>query len=172
MPGVGKRLPVRVAGRQRLRALYANSRRFSRGTVSARSACMNETRAYRKLDTWQQAMNLVEHCYRVTAAFPNHELYGLTSQLRRAAVSIPSNVAEGHCRRSTKAYANHVSIALGSHGELATCIDICSRLGFIKQAEATRLLESSNSVGRLLNGLYRSLEAKLLQESDNGSNPN
>jgi len=80
------------------------------------------------------------------------------------------------CRRRTlspfnKAYANHVSIALGSHGELATCIDLCDRLGFLKQAEATRLLASSNSVGRLLNGLYRSLEAKLLQESDNDSSP-
>ena len=89
-----------------------------------------------------------------------------------AAVSIPSNVAEGHCRRSTKAYANHVSIALGSHGELATCIDLCAPLGFMKQLEATRLLASSNSVGRLLNGLYRSLEARLLQESDRSGGAN
>jgi len=59
-----------------------------------------------------------------------------------------------------------VSIALGSHGELATCIDLCVRLGFFKQAEVTRLFALSNSVGRLLNGLYRSLEAKLLQESE------
>jgi four helix bundle protein len=126
---------------------------------------------YRDLETWKQAMDLVEECYRTTASLPASELYGLTSQLRRAAVSIPSNVAEGHCRRSTKAYANHVSIALGSHGELATCIDLCARLGFMKQAAATRLLASSNSVGRLLNGLYRSLEAKLLQESESVSSP-
>jgi four helix bundle protein len=125
---------------------------------------------YRDLETWKLAMDLVEKCYRSTASLPTSELYGLTSQLRRAAVSIPSNVAEGHCRRSTKAYANHVSIALGSHGELATCIDLCARLGFMKQAEATRLLESSHSVGRLLNGLYRSLEAKLLQQSDQTPN--
>ena len=127
---------------------------------------MSKVFTYRDLETWQQAMDLVERCYRTTASLPPSELYGLTSQLRRAAVSIPSNVAEGHCRRSTKAYANHVSIALGSHGELATCIDLCARLGFLKQAEVARLLASSNSVGRLLNGLYRSLEAKLQQESD------
>ena len=95
-------------------------------------------------------------------SLPTSELYGLTSQLRRAAVSIPSNIAEGHCRRSTRAYANHVSIALGSHGELATCIDLCARLGFVKQAEVARLLTASNSVGRLLNGLYNSLERTFL----------
>jgi four helix bundle protein len=116
-------------------------------------------------------MDLVEQCYRTTAGLPASELYGLTSQLRRAAVSIPSNIAEGHCRRSTKAYANHVSIALGSHGERATCIDLCARLGFIKQLEATRLIASSHSVGRLLNGLYRSLEAKLSSQSDHASCP-
>jgi len=65
-----------------------------------------------------------------------------------------------------------VSIALGSHGELATCIDLCVRLGFFKQAEVTRLFALSNSVGRLLNGLYRSLEARLLQESEPISRPN
>jgi four helix bundle protein len=133
---------------------------------------MSTTFTYRDLEAWKQGMDLVEQCYRATADFPTSELYGLTSQVRRAAVSIPSNVAEGHCRRSTKAYANHVSIALGSHGELATCIDLCARLGFMKQAEANRLLSSSNSVGRLLNGLYRSLEAKLLHQSDRGARPN
>jgi four helix bundle protein len=132
---------------------------------------MSPAFTYRDLEAWKQGMDLVERCYRTTANLPPSELYGLTSQLRRAAVSIPSNVAEGHCRRSTKAYANHVSIALGSHGELATCIELCARLGFIKQVEANRLLESSNSVGRLLNGLYRSLEAKLFQESDRSGGP-
>jgi len=125
---------------------------------------MNEIRAYKKLDTWQQAMNLVEHCYRVTAAFPNHELYGLTSQLRRAAVSIPSNVAEGSCRRKTKAYANHVSIALGSHGELETCIELAGRLGFVNAKEREALQVRAGSVGRLLSGLHRSLEEKIERE--------
>src|SRR5882757_7910126 len=86
---------------------------------------------YKDLDAWKLAMVLVERCYTISANFPREERYGLTSQLRRAAVSIPSNVAEGHCRRTTKVYANHVSIALGSHGELETCIELSSRLGFL-----------------------------------------
>src|SRR5262245_58137642 len=89
---------------------------------------------YRDLEAWQLGIDLVVRCYRTTAAFPATELYGLTSQVRRAAVSIPSNIAEGHCRKTTKAYINHVSIALGSHGELETCIELVSRLGFIAES--------------------------------------
>ena len=117
---------------------------------------------YRDLDAWKYGMDLVELCYRVTASFPRSELYALTSQMRRAAISIPSNVAEGHCRRSTKAYANHVSIALGSHGELETCIEIAERLGFLPTTEKEKTLVTCDSVGRLLNGLHRSLERKLV----------
>ena len=85
--------------------------------------------------------------------------------MRRAAVSIPTNVAEGYCRKSlTKVYLNHVSIALGSHGELETCIEIASRLGFLRDQEKKQLLVPCDSVGRLLNGLHRSLEAKLTNE--------
>ena len=109
-------------------------------------------------------MDLVERVYRVTATFPQFELYGLTSQIRRAAVSIPSNVAEGHCRRSTKAYANHVSIALGSHGELETCVEIATRLKFLPAKGTSELLVISDSTGRLLNGLYASLERKIAVE--------
>jgi four helix bundle protein len=121
---------------------------------------------YKNLETWQQGMDLVETCYRVTASFPRSELYGLTSQLRRAAVSIPANVAEGHCRRTTKVYANHVSIALGSHGELETCLELACRLGFLTKAENQKLLTSSDTVGRLLNGLYNSLEHKIQAAGD------
>jgi four helix bundle protein len=111
---------------------------------------------YRDLEAWKQGMDLVEQCYRLTASFPKGEQYGLTSQLRRAAISVPSNLAEGHCRRSTKAYANHVSIALGSHAELETCIEVASRLGFISPTEKKNTIIASDSVGRLLNGLHRS----------------
>ena len=99
------------------------------------------------------------------ATFPKSELYGLTSQMRRAAISIPSNVAEGRCRHSTKVYINHVDIALGSHGELETCVEVATRLGFLSSPERKKTLETSDSVGRLLNGLYRSLERKLLEET-------
>jgi four helix bundle protein len=120
---------------------------------------------YQDLDVWKQGMDLAEECYRTTGHFPSTELYGLTNQIRRAAVSIPSNVAEGHCRRTTRAYAHHISIALGSHGELETYIELCTRIGFLKQADKAHLLSSSHSVGRLLNGLYRSLEARLASSS-------
>jgi four helix bundle protein len=116
---------------------------------------------YRDLEVWKIGMELVEDCYRITTKFPTSELYGLTNQLRRAACSIPSNIAEGHCRRSTKAYANHISIALGSHGELETCIEIGSRLGFLSKTEREKLMAKCDSTGRLLNGLYRALKRKL-----------
>jgi four helix bundle protein len=121
---------------------------------------MPEAFTYRSLDVWNQAMDLVERCYQATASFPRSEMYGLTSQLRRAALSIPANVAEGHCRRSTKVYLNHVSIAIGSHGELETCVELGWRLGFIPAAEKDGLLAASDSVGRLLNGLHRALKRK------------
>lgn len=116
---------------------------------------------YRDLEVWQLGTDLVERCYRATASFPKSELYGLSSQLRRAAISIPANIAEGHCRRTTRAYANHVSIAIGSHGELETCIELGARLGFLSADERARLLVVSDSVGRLLNGLYRALARKI-----------
>jgi four helix bundle protein len=116
---------------------------------------------YKDLDVWKQAMNLVEQCYRMSMRFPRDERFGLTSQLRRAAVSIPSNVAEGHCRRKTRVYAHHVSIALGSHGELETLIELASRLGLLGTQDRRGLQERCDSVGRLLSGLYRSLEEKL-----------
>jgi four helix bundle protein len=106
-------------------------------------------------------MDLVEQCYKLTASFPKGEQFALTNQIRRAAVSVPSNLAEGHCRRTTKAYANHVSIALGSHAELETCIEVASRLGFIGPTEKKNTIVVTDSVGRLLNGLYRSLERRL-----------
>src|SRR6266511_3064789 len=108
---------------------------------------MTEPLLYRHLDAWKQGMNLVEHFYRVTRMFPREEQYGLTSQIRRAAVSIPSNVAEGHCRRTTKVYANHVSIALGSHGELETCVELASRLGFVSPSDRADLDRDIDAVG-------------------------
>ena len=120
---------------------------------------------YRDLETWQEAMLLVEECYKATASFPRSEQYGLTSQIRRAACSIPSNVAEGHSRKSTKVFANHVDIALGSHAEFETCLEIARRLGFVAEDDRRKLSGRCDSVGRLLNGLYHSLERKLRTES-------
>src|SRR5262245_44492894 len=137
--------------------------------VAARATHMATHTAYRKLETWQYSMTFVEKWYQGTQRFPREEMYGLTSQLRRAAVSIPSNVAEGYCRRSTKVYANHVSIALGSHGELETCTELALRLGFLTKAEYSDLESQLGSIGRLLNALHQSLEQRIrLEEAARG----
>jgi four helix bundle protein len=137
------------------------------GMVAAHATHMAAHAAYRKLETWQFSMTFVENCYKVTQRFPREERYGLTSQLRRAAVSIPSNVAEGYCRRNTKVYANHVSIALGSHGELETCTELALRLGFLTKPEYSDLEAQLGSIGRLLNALHQSLEERIrLEEAE------
>lgn len=116
---------------------------------------------FRDLDVWQRSMTLAEQTYRVSAHFPKHELFGLTSQARRAAVSIGANIAEGHCRRTTKAYLNHVSIALGSQGELSTLLELAERLGYLAREDAVPLRSLNELVGRLLYGLHRSLSERL-----------
>jgi four helix bundle protein len=112
---------------------------------------------YKDLVVWQAAMSLVERCYLASSAFPAVERYGLASQMRRAAVSIPSNIAEGACRHSDSVYANHVAIALGSQAELETLIELARRLAYLKRGEADALNVDCVRVGRLLNGLLRSI---------------
>ena len=86
---------------------------------------------YSELIVWQKAMDLVTEIYKITSTFPSDERFGLSSQARRAAVSIPSNIAEGHGRKATGAYVNHLSIAYGSLVELETQIQIAVRLNFV-----------------------------------------
>src|SRR5216683_6912569 len=104
------------------------------------------------------AMKLVEEVYAITKGFPKEELYGLTQQLRRAAVSIPSNIAEGHCRNGRKEFVHHLSIALGSLGELETQVMISERLGYIAAPESSKILASAAEAGRIIGGLMHSLE--------------
>jgi len=113
---------------------------------------------YRELVVWQKAMDLVELVYRDTGTIPKQELYGLTSQMRRAAVSIPSNIAEGQGRRTTGEFLHFLSIAYGSLRELETQVMISKRLCFIGEAEFGSLMQAAAEVGRLLNGLSNSLE--------------
>jgi four helix bundle protein len=120
---------------------------------------------YRDLIVWKQGIDLVEECYKLTNKFPRSELFGLTSQVRRAAVSIPANVAEGHCRRETKPFRHHVSIAIGSHGELETYLEIAVRLEYVTEKERAKVQQLSDSVGRLLSGLHRSLKQKLAKRA-------
>jgi four helix bundle protein len=118
---------------------------------------MSTILSYRDLEVWQRAMALAEACYGLTAELPVDERFSLSVQIRRAAVSIPANLGEGH-RRPTRVCINHVSIALGSHAELETYLELTRRLKFLQEprlAEAERLLES---VGQPLHGLSRALE--------------
>lgn len=114
-------------------------------------------KSYQDLETWQRAMDLVQEVYEATRGFPRDEVYGLTSQLRRAAVSIPSNIAEGQGRESPKEFLHHLSFAHGSLCEAETQTLIAVRLGYIEADKASKLLDRMGEVGRLLNGLIRSL---------------
>ncbi len=119
-----------------------------------------KVKSYRELIAWQKAMDLVETVYRLTARFPKEEMYGLTAQLRRCAVSVPSNVAEGQGRRSTREFLSFLSIAYGSLCEVETQTLIAERLGYVSAKETHELLEQAAEVGRLVNGLSNSLVGK------------
>ncbi|MDE3156991.1 MAG: four helix bundle protein [Acidobacteriota bacterium] len=120
---------------------------------------MARIQSYRQLTVWQRAMNLVEECYRISARLPACERFGLVQQVRRAAVSIPSNIAEGFNRRSRAAYLNHLSIAVGSQAELATQLELVGRLSLRPVEETVAAQDLAAEVGRLLHGLIRALEA-------------
>ena len=112
---------------------------------------------YQELIAWQRAMDLVEDVYKATKDFPREEIYALTSQIRRAAVSIPSNIAEGQGRRTTADFLRHLSIAYGSLREVETQILIARRLQYIAQPKMEEVMDRAGEVGRLLNGLMSSL---------------
>ena len=111
--------------------------------------------SYRDLAAWQKAMELVEAVYRATQHWPRDEMYGLTNQARRAAVSVPANIAEGQGRRGATEMLHHVSIADGSLHELETHLLIAQRLRYLDGATATILLAQTAEVGRILGGLMR-----------------
>jgi four helix bundle protein len=127
---------------------------------------MTPIRSYRDLDAWKLSMKLAEECYRFTETFPKSELFGLAAHIRKSAVSIPSNVAEGHSRRSRVAFANFVGIAMGSLAELETQIELARRLGMGQEEDAVSLLESAGDVGRILHGLRSALVNRAAPESE------
>jgi four helix bundle protein len=116
-------------------------------------------RNYQDLIAWQKSMDLVEVVYSVSKAFPREETYGLTSQLRRAAVSIPSNIAEGQGRRTTADFLRHLSISYGSLREVETQIILANRLRYLSPETCQDVLGLAAEVGRLLNGLMLSLRS-------------
>jgi four helix bundle protein len=118
---------------------------------------------YRELIAWQKAMDLVETIYRVTGTFPREEIYGLTSQIRRAAISIPSNIAEGNGRNTTRDYVHFLGVAYGSVKEVETQTLIAERLRYINSARSTELVTMTGEIARLISGVMNSLNRKISQ---------
>jgi four helix bundle protein len=116
--------------------------------------------SYRDLVVWREAMTLVKLVYGLTARFPKQEQYGLTSQLRRCSISIPSNIAEGHARKSTLDYLRHISIAAGSLAELETQLLLSHELAFTTELQVGELLALCDTLGKRLRKLSQSLELR------------
>ena len=112
---------------------------------------------YADLEVWRTAMDLVLRIYQLSKRFPKEEMYGLTSQLRRAAVSVPSNIAEGKGRFSERELPQFLSHARGSLFEIETQLQLAQKLGYITKEESEPLLREAARVGQMLNGLIRSL---------------
>lgn len=115
-------------------------------------------KSYRDLIAWRKAMNLAAEIYGCTQAFPKAETYGLVSQLRRAGISVPSNIAEGHARLSTGEFRQFLGHSLGSLMEIETQILLAQHLGYVDSSKSTDVLKQTAEVGKLINGLLRSLK--------------
>jgi four helix bundle protein len=112
---------------------------------------------YRELVAWQRAMDLVTAVYRISALFPREELYGLTAQVRRAAVSVAANIAEGQGRGAGNEFAHYLRIARGSVQEVETQLLVAERLGYVSETLLKEALAVADEVSRLITGLSRSL---------------
>lgn len=126
---------------------------------------MNSVLSYRDLLVWQKGIELVLKVYEFTDCMPDKERYGLCSQMQRAAVSVPANIAEGHGRNSTKEFMRHLSIAKGSLAELETHVIIAVKLNFLSKEQVRPFWDQSQEVGKMLGGLIRSLKEKLDSEN-------
>ena len=118
-------------------------------------------KSHRDLIVWRKAMDLVVLVYKATESFPKHELYGLTSQIRRAASSIPANIAEGQGRRSKTEFRQFLGNARGSLLELDTHLELALRLNYLTPSQYERIYGQVEEVGRILNGFMRSLTSDL-----------
>ena len=115
-------------------------------------------RSYRDLRVWQGGMTLAEACYVLTRRFPKDELFGMTAQIRRAASSVPANIAEGYGRDSTGEYIQFLRVSQGSLKELETHVTLSSRVGLIAESETKNVLEECDRLGKMLHRLIRSLQ--------------
>jgi four helix bundle protein len=114
-------------------------------------------KSYRDLRVWQAAIDLVEAIYRLGRGFPKHEMFGLTGQMQRAAVSVASNIAEGHAREHRKEFLHHLSIAQSSLAELETHVEIAAHLGYSRPTRFEPILVQSSALGKQLYALRNAL---------------
>src|SRR5262245_38485169 len=124
-----------------------------------------EMRPHQRLEAWLKAVEFVTDIYKSTEHFPKEERYGLTSQLRRAAVSIPANIAEGAGRYSNKEFAHFLSNAQGSASELETELIIANRLGYLDETSYSQLIAQLERIGRLITGLLKHVTNKRFQKT-------
>jgi four helix bundle protein len=119
---------------------------------------IGDERPHKKLEVWQEAMALVARIYNLTKEFPKSEAYGLSSQMRRSAISIPSNIAEGAARKSKAEFLQFLNIAQGSLSELDTQLELAYVLGYIDEKRQKETLAKLTTIFRMLSGLIRSLK--------------
>ena len=119
---------------------------------------MADHRPHRKLEVWQKAMDFVMEIYRTTGEFPETEIYGLTSQMRRASVSIPSNLAEGAGRKGNKEFMQFLNIAQGSISELDTQLEIACRLKYMNEEDYSNLIGKLTEISKMLYGLAKTFK--------------
>ena len=122
-------------------------------------------RSYKDLEVWQKAMSLAEDCYRATAEFPREEVYGMTAQIRRAAVSIPANIAEGYGRDQTGSFIQFLRIAQGSARELETHLILAGRIRFLRDDVRDRLLDECERISKMLRSMIPALEIRRKEDN-------
>ncbi len=121
---------------------------------------MDSVQSYRDLKVWRLGMTLAVECYQLTRTYPREEMFGMTSQIRRAAVSIPANIAEGYGRESTGAYIQFLRISQGSLKELETHLLLSNEVGICQETATAPLLQHADNLGRMLRALIRSLQLR------------
>ena len=129
--------------------------------LQASDPAISKIRSHRDLIVWQKAMALVASVYGLTKTFPHDEIYALTSQTRKAAVSVPANIAEGQGRRLSGEFHQFFANSRGSLMELDTHLEVACRVGYLSQAQLKSIQNDLNEVGRLLNGLMRSIRKQV-----------
>ena len=117
-------------------------------------------RSHKDLDVWKRSVTLVTNIYSITSKFPKEEIYGITNQVRRAAVSLPSNIAEGAARKNSKEFIQFLYIALGSNAELETQIIICRNLDYLSEKVSIDILKEINEIRNMILGLIKFMKTK------------